>query len=57
MLTHYFQNCEASFRFGGKVFNTRRSKSKSKMKTDVLDKLTYADNIAKTERRIQGAMG
>ena len=49
MLTDTFQDCNAGFpiryRFDGKLFNLRRLQAKSKVQTDVLDKLVYADGI------------
>ena len=45
MLTNAFQDCDTSFpiRYGfdGKLFNLRRLQAKSKVQTDVLDKLLY----------------
>ena len=50
MLTDAFQECGAGFpiryRFDGKLFNLRRLQAKSKMQTDVLDMLLYADDLA-----------
>ena len=45
MLTNAFQDCDTSFpiRYGfdGKLFILRRLQAKSKVQTDVLDKLLY----------------
>ena len=50
MLTDAFQERDAGFpiryRFDGKLFNLRRLQAKSKVQTDVLDKLLYADDLA-----------
>ena len=61
MLTDVFQDCGAGFRisyhFDGKLFNLRRLKAKSKVQTDMLDKLLFADDLAenaKTEIEMQG---
>ena len=63
MLTDAFQDCDAGFPIGyrsdDKLFNSRRLQAKSKVRTDMLDELLYADDIAKnasTERKMQGAM-
>ena len=48
-----------SYRFDGKLFIIRRLQDKSKVQTDVLDELLYADDTAKnasTERKMQEAM-
>ena len=54
MLTDAFQDCNAGFpirfRFDGKLFNLRRLKAKSKVQTDVLDKLVYADGIGENAK-------
>ena len=51
MLTDAFQDCDAAFpfnyRFDGKLFNLRRLYAKSKVQTDVLDKLLYANDLTK----------
>ena len=64
MLTDAFQDCDAGFpvryRFDGKLFNLRRLQAKSKMQTDVLDELLYADDLAKnakSETIMQGGDG
>ena len=47
MLTDAFQDCDAGFpircRFDGKVLNLRRLQANTKVQTDVLIKLLYAD--------------
>ena len=48
-----------NYRFDGKLFNLRRLKAKSKVQTDVLDELLYANDMAKnasTEEKMQNAM-
>ena len=49
MLTDAFYDCDDGFpiRFDGKLFNLSRLQSKSKVRTDVLDELLYADDMAK----------
>ena len=61
MLTDAFQECDAGFpiryRFDGKLFNLRRLQAKSKLQTDVQDKLLYADDLAenaKSETKYKG---
>ena len=63
MLTDAFQDVDAGFpigyRFDGKLLNLRRLQAKSKMQTDVVDKLLYADDLAenaKSEEKMQGAV-
>ena len=58
-----FQECDAGFpiryRFDDKLFKLRRLEAKSKVQTDVLDKLLYADDLAentKSETKMQGAV-
>ena len=58
-----FQDCYAGFpiryRFDGKLFNLGRLQAKSKVQTDVLDKLLYADDLAenaKSEAKMQGCV-
>ena len=50
MLTDAFQDVDAGFpiryRFDGKLLNLRRLQAKSKVQTDVVDKLLYADDLA-----------
>ena len=50
MLTHTLQDRDAGFpiryRFDGKLLKLCRLQSKSKVQTDVLDKLLYADDMA-----------
>ena len=51
MPTDAFQDVDAGFpiryRFDGKLLNLRRLQAKSKVQTNVVDKLLYADNLAK----------
>ena len=61
MLTDAFQDVDAGFslmyRFDGKLLNLRRLQAKSKMQTDVVDKLLYADDLAenaKSEEKCKG---
>ena len=61
MLTDAFQDVDAGFpiryRFDGKLLNLRRLQAKSKVQTDVVDKLLYADDLAenaKSEEKMQG---
>ena len=63
MLTDAFQDVDAGFpiryRFDGKLLNLRRLQAKSKVQTDVVDKLRYADDLAenaKSEDKMQGAV-
>ena len=50
MLTDAFQDVDAGFpiryRFDGKLLNLRRLQAKSKVQTDVVEKLLYADDLA-----------
>ena len=62
-LTDAFQDVDAGFpiryRFDGKLLNLRRLQAKSKVQTDVVDKLLYADDLAenaKSEEKMQGAV-
>ena len=54
MLTDDFQECDCGFpiryRFDGKLVNIRRLQAKSKVQTDVLDKLLYADDLAENAK-------
>ena len=59
MLTDAFQDVDAGFpiryRFDGKLLNLRRLQAKSKVQTDVVDKLLNADDLAenaKSEEKI-----
>ena len=61
MLTDAFQDVDAGFpiryRFDGKLLNLRRLQAKSKVQTDVVDKLLYADDLAenaKSEEKCKG---
>ena len=45
MLTDAFQDVDAG-NFDGKLLNLRRLQAKSKVQTDVVDKLLYADDLA-----------
>ena len=63
MLTDAFQDVDAGFpiryRFDGKLLNLRRLQAKSKVQTDVVDKLLYADDLAenaKSEEKMQGGV-
>ena len=47
------------YRFDGKLFNLRRLQAKSRVQTDGLDKLFYADDLARnaeSETKLQGAV-
>ena len=61
MLTDAFQDVDAGFpikyRFDGKLLNLRRLQAKSKVQTDVVDKLLYANDLAenaKSEEKCKG---
>ena len=61
MLTDAFQDVDAGFqiryRFDGKLLNLTRLQAQSKMQTDVVDKLLYADDLAenaKSEEKCKG---
>ena len=63
ILTDALQDCDVEFpiryRFDGTLFNLRRLQAKSKVQTDVLDELLYADYMtknSKTEIKMQEAM-
>ena len=63
VLTDAFQDVDAGFpiryRFDGKLLNLRRLQAKSKVQTDVVDKLLYADDLAenaKSEKKMQWAV-
>ena len=55
MLTDAFQDRDNGipirYRFDGKLFNLRRLQAKSKVQTEVLDKLHFADDIVKDSDR------
>ena len=54
MLTDAFQDVDAGFpimyRFDGKLLNLRRLQAKSKVQTDVVDKLIHADVLAENAK-------
>ena len=59
--TDAFQDVDAGFpirhRFDGKLLNLRRPQAKSKVQTDVVDKLLYANDPAenaKSEEKCKG---
>ena len=61
MLIDAFQDVDAGFqikyRFDGKLLNLRRLQANSKVQTDVVDKLLYADDLAenaKSEEKCKG---
>ena len=61
ILTDAFQDVDAGlpimYRFDGKLLNLRRLQAKSKVQTDVIDKLLYADDLAengKSEKKCKG---
>ena len=63
MLTYAFQDVDTGFpiryRFDGRLLNLRRLQAKSKVQTDVVDKLLYAYELAenaKSEEKMQGAV-
>ena len=64
MFTYAFQDVDAGFpiryRFDGKLLNLRRLPAKSKVQTDVVDKLHYADDLAENAKsegkNMQGAV-
>ena len=63
MLMDAFQDSDPGFpiryRFDGNIFNLRRLQAKTKVQTDVLDELLYADDMdknASTEAKMQRAM-
>ena len=63
MLTDAFQDVDSGFpiryRFDGKLLNLRRLQAKSKVQTDLVDKLLHADDLAenaKSEEKVQGAV-
>ena len=61
MLTYAFQGVDAGFpiryRFDGKLLNLRRLQAKSKVQTDVVDKLLYADDLAENAKSEENARG
>ena len=63
MLTYAFQDVDAGFpimyRFDGRLLNLRRLQAKSKVQTDVVDKLLCVDDLAenaKSEEKMQGSV-
>ena len=50
MLTDAFHDCDAGFPipycFYGKLYDLRRLQARSKVQTDVLDNILYADDLA-----------
>ena len=63
MLMDAFQDSDTGFpiryRFDGNIFNLRRLQAKTKVQTDVLDELLYADDMdknANTEAKMQRAI-
>ena len=54
MYTVAIQDCDAGFpiryRFDDKLFNIRRLQAKSKVQTDVLDKLLCTDDLAENAK-------
>ena len=60
ILTLTLQKCFCTFgRFDGNIFNLRRLQAKTKVPTDVLDELLYADYMdknASSEAKMQRAM-
>ena len=63
MLMDAFQDSDTGFptryRFDGNIFNLRRLQAKTKVQSDVLDELLYADDMdknANTEAKMQRAM-
>ena len=60
MLTDAFQDVDGfpiRYCFDGKLLNLRRLQAKSKVQTDVVDKLLYADDLAenvKSEEKCKG---
>ena len=61
MLTDAFQDVDAGFpiryRFDGKLLNLRRLQAKSKVQTDVVDKLLYADDLAENAKSVEKMQG
>ena len=55
MLMDAFQDSDTGFpiryRFDGNIFNLRRLQAKTKVQTDVLDELLYADDMDKSRQR------
>ena len=61
MLTDISQYVDADFpiryRFDGKLLNLRRLQAKSKVQTDVVDKLLYADDLAENVKSDEKCKG
>ena len=61
MLTDAFQDANVGFptryRFYGKLLNLRRLQAKSKVQTDVVEKLIYADDLAENAKSEENATG
>ena len=61
MLTDAFQDVDAGFpiryHFDGKLRNLRRLQAKSKVQTDVVDKLLNADELAKMPNQMKNTRG
>ena len=47
MLMDAFQDSDTGFPIDGNIFNLRRLQAKTKVQTDVLDELLYADDMDK----------
>ena len=61
MLTDAFQDVGTGFptwyRFDGKLLNLRRLQAKSKVQTDVVDKLLYAVDLAENAKSDENCKG
>ena len=59
MLMDAFHDSDTGFpiryRFDGNIFNLRRLQAKTKVQTDVLDELLYADDMDKNAHRGKNA--
>ena len=60
LLTDAFQDVDAGFpiryRFDGKLLNLRRLQAESKVQTDVVNKLLYADDLAENAKQLNGRL-